>query len=1532
MKSSRLSPARIARSVVTVLTLTLIQTVGSPLINLVTPQASAATLYDNRSNFQQWETWRTSANHPIYDAETTNQISSNDQAFELTPNLQSKTGFIWNTQTVSLSRDFSLSAWYYLGASDAGADGIVFSMRPLVDWPNDGLAGGNNGDWSHWSSNELKVILDTYQNGSEIAQDHIRIVASKNGTDTNYSGSGVKFKDWNGTTVDDVENNTWYPLTIQWTGSTRLMSVYSGLSANYLITSATIPTTDFTLSEYNWGWMGFTGGASNVQQITGVNYHVGPSVSTTATDTTVTDGTSVTLTASYNSSESAPTTRWEYSTDGGSTWITTGTTSTSYTFTATRTLNQRKYRFFVSSTAAGATYSNATTPITLTVKPPLLRSETDTAINTASTRFFYAPNANSILPGTISTLTMEAWVKPSATCDGSYYCSIVASNNSVFLAVYEGKVNYIIGSGSAWCSGGAVNVASRGFVPSGRWTHVALVRNSVNVKIYVNGSLVSDADSSCNPTSMTAPSTQQFGIGYRHTLDQYFYGSIDEARIWNSDRSASISSDMNSNETATANLIGYWNFNEGSGGIAYNQVPTANSSSDLISYGTDKDNAAFWDAASISTSVTSGPYTVRTFYRTYLTSEGGWKAPRSGLASSIIVGGGGGGGGGGYVSSGAGAGGGGGGGAGGAAVQNINLVSGSVNAIVVGVGGAGSLGGISSGGGNGSQGIGGSPSSAFQITAAGGGPGYGAGWNTTSQATNWTDGTGGIGGYSGSSFLGGAKSATAGYGGASGAGATASGSTPTSISGAVGGNGLINSYSGTDSTYSVGGSGGNGSTTSATGATGATGAANSGNGGAGGTGSVGGSTGAGGNGGSGIVIIRWITAAKPTFTQPQGDTTTAGLTDTMTVSANPIAPLTRNFQWQFSTDTGTTWSNASTGSGANTYTYTTATLETNTSGIRYQYRVVVTDSDIAGLYIVDTSSAIYLVINPRISYSGSYTTQKYGSTHQDTFTVSNGTGIKALTFMPNNRTGITWDTSTANSARLTIGSGLNSGTYYETITATDSKGAQTLLPLSIVVSKADTITVATGASLTTVYTGIIAGGAPKAVITGLVGADTATVSTNYYSVTCAQGGLCKIGDVGPGGGNIFYISDTVIDSATGVSSGGIYLEAAPRNWNGDATNEAGSSFASVLTSVSGTSSAIGTGAENSRLLIAALGTNATAATLAVNKTSGGVSDWFVPSYDELTKMITVLAPLGLGSFTNYANLWSSTQNSSDSQRANNAWSSNPPVLNTLLKTDNFYLRPIRAFSPTVFETSTPVDVETYTAIGANLTFLSGTLSNYQGIVYETSTLKITQANQNKLTLNLYGAVAGSPFTLQVGGGSGSGEVIETVTAGSTALNCRISNHVLSNDTPSTEQKSCNISITKASSRNYKAETLTATVYFMLFANNQPTGLVGSGSTIAINGATSLTIDTTTPPSITGFSTLTLTLSTSDTLTINGTGFTGSVTIKFWRNKVIVKSSPNTTSLQIPFSEIASLGATSGRVAVITANGEAVSVDSLTINP
>jgi hypothetical protein len=166
------------------------------------------------------------------------------------------------------------------------------------------------------------------------------------------------------------------------------------------------------------------------------------------------------------------------------------------------------------------------------------------------------------------------------------------------------------------------------------------------------------------------------------------------------------------------------------------------------------------------------------------------------------------------------------------------------------------------------------------------------------------------------------------------------------------------------------------------------------------------------------------------------------------------------------------------------------------------------------------------------------------------------------------------------------------------------------------------------------------------------------------------------------------------------------------------------------------------------------------------------------------------------------------------------------------------------------------------------------------------------------------------------------------TANGTANGCALDYLKIS----TTAQGTCSITITRAATRNFLADTTTATILFLAFVNSQPTGLVGSGSTIALNGATSLETSTVSPPSITLLSTTTISLSGGATLTITGTGFNGTFIVKFWRNKELSKTSGNTTSFTVSATELQSIGATTGRISVITTAGQSVSVDSLTITP
>jgi hypothetical protein len=631
------------------------------------------------------------------------------------------------------------------------------------------------------------------------------------------------------------------------------------------------------------------------------------------------------------------------------------------------------------------------------------------------------------------------------------------------------------------------------------WHHIAYAKSGTTMLIYMDGVLMQTIT---GQTASMVPNNDVFQIG-RFASSSYFQGKIDEVRVYKSQRTqAQIQADMHAyGSTSDTNLVAYYDFNEGSGTTLYNRDVGTSSVSDLTVYGSPT-----WADVKVVDTTTLSAYTILKFERSYLTSGGGWKVPSGVSKVTALIVGGGGGGGGAYTAD-LNRGGGGGGGGGAFATPTPLNISGITNiSVIVGAGGVGGPASSTREGGTGNKG----QTSYFGSLSAGGG---GAGGYVTTTNANGLDGTTAGGGGGASNYLNAYNSGAGGtsiptnfggqtwqgYDGGSGAvyvaGASAGGdaapgggATLSASRTSVGG-GLSVSITGATVSYGRGGS--------ARGVTGWSFASVGPNLGTGGSGQFGASA-AGGNGSSGFVVVRWITASKPVFTQPSIDTTTAGLIDTITVSANPLNPLTRSYQWQVSTDTGTTWSNASQGSGTNTAIYTTPVLETATSGIRYQYRVVITDSDSLGLSIMDTSTSVYIVINARITYTGSYTVQKYGSTHQDTFTATNGTGNKTFAYSPNNRSGITWSSPIANAAVLTIGTTLPVGTYLETITATDTKGAQTLLGLSIVVSKADTITV-TAISRSETFTGSTLTFTPTFTVSGLKNTDTVTAAAMNWN-------------------------------------------------------------------------------------------------------------------------------------------------------------------------------------------------------------------------------------------------------------------------------------------------------------------------------------------------------------------------------------------------------------------------------------------------
>ncbi len=108
-------------------------------------------------------------------------------------------------------------------------------------------------------------------------------------------------------------------------------------------------------------------------------------------------------------------------------------------------------------------------------------------------------------------------------------------------------------------------------------------------------------------------------------------------------------------------------------------------------------------------------------------------------------------------------------------------------------------------------------------------------------------------------------------------------------------------------------------------------------------------------------------------------------------------------------------------------------------------------------------------------------------------------------------------------------------------------------------------------------------------------------------------------------------------------------------------------------SISGTSINLGAGSNNTTLIVNGCSTNNIAARLCFNLSSGGYTDWVLPSTNELSRLYT--NRLAIGGFNNVS-YWTSTQLTSTTARSINF---STGVLNSTTKTSSLYVRAIRYF-------------------------------------------------------------------------------------------------------------------------------------------------------------------------------------------------------------------------------------------------------------
>jgi gliding motility-associated-like protein len=202
------------------------------------------------------------------------------------------------------------------------------------------------------------------------------------------------------------------------------------------------------------------------------------------------------------------------------------------------------YRAAVTTAACGTLYSNV---ITKGYNNSLNFDGTDDYVE-AGAPLPIAANDN---------FTYEAWVRPTlvdANYRGFLGTSVlnvgrapsmwVGPNGSLHTDSYNGSTRY--------------DMLVDNFFIANTWVHVAWVKNGTTYTIYKNGVQAATATA---PSSVLLPNAN-FTIG---KLDNFFAGTLDEVRIWNTARTAqeitdNMSATLNGNETG---LRAYYTFNQG---------------------------------------------------------------------------------------------------------------------------------------------------------------------------------------------------------------------------------------------------------------------------------------------------------------------------------------------------------------------------------------------------------------------------------------------------------------------------------------------------------------------------------------------------------------------------------------------------------------------------------------------------------------------------------------------------------------------------------------------------------------------------------------------------------------------------------------------------------------------------------------------------------------------------------------------------------------------------------------------------------
>ncbi|MBI3195314.1 MAG: T9SS type A sorting domain-containing protein [Ignavibacteriae bacterium] len=195
--------------------------------------------------------------------------------------------------------------------------------------------------------------------------------------------------------------------------------------------------------------------------------------------------------------------------------------------------------------------------------------------------------------------TMEMWLFPSTVDD-----EVLLSKHN-----FDGNTSSVLSIGSYVDASGTLQTGTPGVlyfhgrdgvdaasskskIKINRWQHIAVIFTQTEARFYINGTLdnVEMGNYSIpNDKDPLNPTMVRSYVGALDGTNAYYYGSLDEMRIWNTIRTQKeLRRNMNRTVyAAEQGLALYWKFDEGSGSIVYDISPNDN---DAVVCGTEFQN------------------------------------------------------------------------------------------------------------------------------------------------------------------------------------------------------------------------------------------------------------------------------------------------------------------------------------------------------------------------------------------------------------------------------------------------------------------------------------------------------------------------------------------------------------------------------------------------------------------------------------------------------------------------------------------------------------------------------------------------------------------------------------------------------------------------------------------------------------------------------------------------------------------------------------------------------------------------------